>query len=302
VVDATRPGRVYVLTGIVPGMGSGEGVDGFVPLFNGTDLTGWFATPRSYGTLWPGGPTLQQLRPGMFPEDYNEQAARHPATWTVEDGAIVGRQSTRGWGGYLVSEHTFGDFELVVEANPDWPADTGVMLRKTAGTFHGIQLLVDHRPSGSIAGFFGNGIGLFHAVTCALDACYDEHGNPVGLCVDDPATSVEPFHERKRRLLSYAATAEEFLGAWRWLDWNELRVRVVGAKPTLTSWVNGVQIAELDMATMQAPNYDADAVAAMLGRRGHVTFEVHDNDPMMGDRRWGPGAACRWRNIKIKEL
>jgi hypothetical protein len=44
-----------------------------------------------------------------------------------------------GWGGYLVSEETFGDFELIVESNPDWPADTGIYLRKQAHSFHGIQ-------------------------------------------------------------------------------------------------------------------------------------------------------------------
>ena len=278
--------------------------EGFVPLFNGRDLTGWYATPRSYHELWPGGPTLQEAVPGMFPDDYNERAAEHPAVWTVEDGAIVGRQDTpgSGWGGYLESEGTYGDFELVLEANPDWPADTGIMLRKLPHTSQGIQVLVDHRKSGSIAGFFGNGTGSFHAVPFALDARCDDDGNAVGLGPDDPETSVEPFGERKRQMLAYAATMEEFLDAWRWLDWNELRVRIVGAKPTVTSWVNGVKIAELDMAKLDTPNYDADAVADLLGPRGHISFEVHDNDPVLGDSRWGAGAACRWRNIRIKEL
>ena len=278
--------------------------DGFASLFNGRDLTGWFATPRSYGEMWPGGPTINELYPGMFAEDYNERAAEHPAVWTVEDGAIVGRQDTpgSGWGGYLVSERTYGDFELILEANPDWPADTGIMLRKHPYSFHGIQVLLDHRKSGSIAGFFGNGIGAFHAVPFALDARRDEHGRAVGLGPDDPATSVEPFNDRKRQMLSYAATIEDFLEAWHWLDWNELRIRIVGAKPVITTWVNGLRIAELDMATLEASHYDADAVTELLGPSGHIAFEVHDNDPILGDGRWRPGAACRWRSIRIKEL
>ena len=103
-------------------------------------------------------------------------------------------------------------------------------------------------------------------------------------------------------MLSYAATIDEFLAVWRWRDWNELKIRIVGAKPVVTSWVNGVKIAELNMATLVAPNYDADAVAALLGRRGHIAFEVHDNDTRFGERRWGMHAACRWRNIWIREL
>ena len=56
------------------------------------------------------------------------------------------------------------------------------------------------------------------------------------------------------------------------------------------------------MATLEAPNYAAAAVAALLGRRGHIGFEVHDNDIRFGERRWGRHAACRWRNVRIKEL
>ena len=63
--------------------------DGFVPLFNGRDLTGWFATPRTYGELWPGGPTVADVAPGLLADDYDQQAARHPAVWTVEDGTMT---------------------------------------------------------------------------------------------------------------------------------------------------------------------------------------------------------------------
>jgi hypothetical protein len=50
------------------------------------------------------------------------------------------------------------------------------------------------------------------------------------------------------------------------------------------------------------PDYDPDAVLRLLGHRGHLALEVHDNDAMFGDARWGEGAACRWRNIRVKEL
>ena len=224
--------------------------------------------------------------------------------WTVEDGAIVGRQDApgSGWGGFLVSDGTYGDYELILEANPDWPADTGIYLRKRPYTWHGIQVLLDHRKSGSIAGFYGNGLGGFHAVPFALDARYDEDGNAVGPRSGRPCDHPRAVPRRKREMLTYAATIDEFLDVWRWRDWNEFRIRIVGAKPVVTSWVNGVKIAELDMATLVAPNYDADATAALLGSEGHIALEVHDNDSRFGERRWGAGAACRWRNIRIKEL
>jgi hypothetical protein len=75
-----------------------------------------------------------------------------------------------------------------------------------------------------------------------------------------------------------------------------------GAKPITTVWINDLLVAEIDLARLKAPNYDANAVLALLGRRGYIALEVHDNDPMLGQDRWAPTARCRWRNIRIKEL
>jgi hypothetical protein len=276
---------------------------GFTPIFNGIDLSGWVPRPRNYGVAYPGGPGVLEVLT-IFPSDYNENADQHPAVWTVEDGAIVGRQDTpgSGWGGYLVSEATFGDFELRLEMKPDWPADTGIMIRRRLETWEGLQVLVDHRQSGSIGGFFGNGLASFHAVPFALDAKADGSGALIGLVEDDPATSVEPFSPAKSDMLEFAGNVDEFLAAWRWDDWNDLTIRCVGALPRVTTWVNGVKVAEIDLATLTAQDYDPVAVADTLGDRGHIAFEVHDNDPMLGEGRWAPGAACRWRNVRIKEL
>ena len=269
---------------------------GLVPMVNGRDLTGWFATPRSYGQLWPGGPTVADVAPGLLPDDYEKQAAQHPAVWTVEDSAIVGRQDPpgSGWGGYLVSDATYVDVELIVEANPDWPADTGIYLRKRPDLprdpspgrpppvrVHRRVLRQRHRRVPRRAPF-------------AIDARDDTAGNAVGLGPDDPVTTLERFRDAKRDRLSYAASLEEFLDVWRWRNWNEQRVRIVGAKPVVTTWLNGGKIAELDMATLVAPNYDADAVAAILGPRGQ-TLTGHD-------RPRAPGcAAAPLRGERVRE-
>jgi len=186
--------------------------------------------------------------------------------------------------------------------SPDWPADTGVMLRRRPETWEGFQVLVDHRKSGSIGGFFGNGVGGFHAVPYVLDVRHDASGTPISLVVEDPATSVEPFTADKRSLLTRAGDPDAFLASWTFDSWNHLRVRCVGAKPRITTWVNDVLVAEIDLATMSHPHYDADAVLAVLGRRGHIALEVHDNDPVLGQSRWGTGASCRWRGIRVREL
>jgi Domain of Unknown Function (DUF1080) len=276
---------------------------GFESLFDGVSLAGWSPIPRHYGQLYPGGPAVLDVMTD-FPRDYNALADAHPAAWTVENGAIVGRQQPEGsgYGGYLISDRDFGDFDLRLQANPDWPADTGIMVRRRRDSWEGLQVLLDHRQSGSIGGFYGNGIAGFHAVPFALDALRDRDGTPIGLQVDDPATSVEPFTPAKRAMLTRSANVEDFLAVWRWGEWNDFRIQCVGANLCTTVWVNDLLVAEIDLALLEFPHYDAAAVLAVLGRRGHIAFEVHDNDPKLAQDRWAPAARCRWRQIRIKEL
>jgi hypothetical protein len=70
----------------------------------------------------------------------------------------------------------------------------------------------------------------------------------------------------------------------------------------LSTEINGTFIAELDVARCPPEVFDAEGTLALLGTRGHIAFEVHDNDPHMGEERWAPKAACRWRNIRLKPL
>ena len=276
----------------------------FRPLFDGKTLDGWFAAPRIYGTRWPGGPEVLDIWREMD-RPLPVEPEKHPARWSVEDGHIIGEQDEpgSGYGGYLGSEETFGDFELVLEARPDWPADTGIMLRRRRDDWTGFQVLLDHRESGGIGGFFGNGLDSFMAIPFKVQSLRDEAGNPIGLRNDDPATSTEVLKQEHVDRLDYAGKIEDFLRVWNWADWNELRIRCTGgALPVITTWVNGLKVAQLDTAKIDTPNYDPAAVAAFLGPRGHIALEVHDNDLVFGEARWGRGARCRWRNIRIREL
>ena len=75
----------------------------------------------------------------------------------------------------------------------------------------GFQVLVDHRKSGSIGGFFSNGTGRFHAVLLILDATYDSDGRPIGLQLEDPATTTEPMTPDKPALLARRGDPDDFL-------------------------------------------------------------------------------------------
>lgn len=270
----------------------------FKPIFDGETLAGWHAVPRLPVPRAPGEP-----EPDTSKESY-QRALQTSGAWTVEDGAITGRQDPPGcgYGGYLLSDEVYGDFELIFEARPDWPADTGILVRATEVGSQGFQILLDHRRSGNIGGIYGNGIGGFHGINYTLDAKIDEEGNPIGLMIEDPATTLEPMTPDKPKLLEYKATGEQFLSAWKWDEWNEFKIRVEGEFPRIMVHINGVKISEIDTATMEHPLYNAASIRDLLGPKGHIAFEIHDNDPGMGEARWGPDAACRWRNIRIREL
>ena len=71
--------------------------DGFVPLFNGKDLTGWEATGN--------------------------------AKWFVEDGQLVGTQGDNNAPGDLFTTDAFSNFELITTYRAEWPCNSGVWFR-----------------------------------------------------------------------------------------------------------------------------------------------------------------------------
>jgi hypothetical protein len=270
---------------------------GFRPLFDGKSLAGWHALPRAQGTK-----AAKNAKPGNA-DSFFERSLRSRGKWTVEDGIIVGGQDPpgSGFGGYLVSDEAFGDFELLIDARPDWRADTGILVRTVPQGNVGFQVLLDHRPHGGIGGYYGNGLWNFHAWAYGFTGETDKDGRLLRLVAEKP---VEPNQVNHTVPLDFAAPAGVFLRVWKVNDWNRFRIRSVGAVPHLTTWINGEKIAELDTAQMQAPDWDPQAALDKVGRIGHIALEVHSNGPTdkLGKDRWASGAVCRWRNIFIKPL
>src|SRR3954447_11464102 len=98
--------------------------EGFTPLFDGKTLDGWHTNRQKIGHGTGGG-------------------------WAVEDGAITGEQNPPGNGGMLMTDKEFGDFDLMLELNPDWGIDTGVFLRANE---QGVcfQVYVDYHEKGNV--------------------------------------------------------------------------------------------------------------------------------------------------------
>ena len=94
---------------------------GFVALFNGKDLTGWYGLghtdPRELAKL---SAEAKAARRQIDSEAFRTH-------WRVEDGALV----NDGNGPYATTEREYGDIELTLEYRTVAKADSGVYLRGT---------------------------------------------------------------------------------------------------------------------------------------------------------------------------
>jgi len=81
--------------------------EGFTPIFNGRDLTGWHVSRITHQGSTP------DVR--------------------VEDGVLVLRQQPYGQGGLLLTDRRYRNFELHLEARPDWGCNGGIVFRSSEG-------------------------------------------------------------------------------------------------------------------------------------------------------------------------
>lgn len=98
-----------------------EAPQGFTPLFNGKDLTGWYAIetqdPREFNAL----PEAKQS------EMLATAKANTAKWWRVENGQLI----NDGKGPFLTTEKSFRDFELLIEYKTVARADSGIYLKAT---------------------------------------------------------------------------------------------------------------------------------------------------------------------------
>ena len=244
--------------------------EGFVSLFDGKTLGGWHTNRQKIGHGTGG-------------------------RWAVEDGAIVGGQEPVGNGGMLMTDREFGDFELLLELNPDWGIDSGVFLRTNE---QGVcfQVYVDYHDHGNVGWISTETVGGQKRMIIRpfdLFGTVGEDGKLKSLTSkpDEREIAWKPDY------LLYSATAQTFLDTWKIGEWNSMRVRCVGKYPRLTTWINGVKMADFDGATSPQPDYKKEEIYRQLGAKGPIALQVHG-----GKQMWRSGAKCRWRNIRVKTL
>jgi hypothetical protein len=81
--------------------------EGFKPIFNGKNLKGWHVSHTTHQGTTP--------------------------NFSVEDGAIVGREKPYGQGGLLLTDKNYKSYELYIEVKIDSMCNSGIFLRSNEG-------------------------------------------------------------------------------------------------------------------------------------------------------------------------
>ncbi len=218
---------------------------GFVSIFNGKNLDGWHVSPQT----------------GHSRASGNKSGGR----WVVEDGAIIGSQDIPNNGGIVLTDKQYGNFEVVLEMNNDFVPDSGLFLRSTEKG-QAYQYMIDYHPFGNLAGVYGEGLsgGINRLNFKFLNKVTDIREVP-----DKFPLPVKP------------AVWPDF---WKHGQWNELRARIEGNPPKITTWINGVRFMEFEDTEKRHPD------------TGGIALQVHGGGGDLTDK------FVRYRNIRVKEL
>jgi hypothetical protein len=219
---------------------------GFAPIFDGKTLKGWTVSSKT----------------GHSRASKNMSGGK----WEAKDGVLIGSQDIPGNGGIIITEKQYSDFEIVLEMNNDFGPDSGLFLR-SSDTGNCYQAMIDYHANGNLMGIYGE--GSLGGKPNVLNFKFKQ------TVTDIEIVDYKPF--------PCPVAAEEWPKFWKHGEWNELRARIEGNPPHITTWVKGVKFMDYTDTVKRLP--DAGGIALQVHGGGDFTKQF-----------------VRYRNILLKEL
>jgi len=236
---------VYLASVCMVAFGTTAGEEGFVSIFDGQSLKGWHPSAKT----------------GHSRASKNQTAGK----WIVKDGAIHGTQDIPGNGGIIITDEQYGGFEVSLEMNNDYGPDSGLFLRSTEDG-KAWQAMIDYHAGGNLMGIYGEGL---QAKPSVRNYSFGETPEIITRTTNAP--------------VALPVLPQSWKYFWRHGQWNELRARIAGNPPHITTWINGVKIMEWEEKEVRHP------------ATGGIALQVHGG----GNHT---NAFVRYRNIQVKRL
>jgi hypothetical protein len=182
--------------------------------------------------------------------------------WIIADGAITGTQDEPGNGGIIVTDKKY--------KKNDFGLDSGLFLRSTEDG-KAYQAMIDYYQGGNLMGIYGEGLGSFHYRNYSF--------------LESPDKITADVKGKDKGPTPLPITPEKWVAFWKHGEWNELKARIVGNPPTVTTWIKGVKFMEWTDEKKR------------LADDGAIALQVHGGAP---DRFFGK--TVRYRNIRVKTI
>lgn len=245
--------------------------EGFTPLFNGTDLSGWYGWgTRDPSELWAMTPEEQadykkkSIEGGLLDAKGVDKGDHINAHWKVENGELV----NDGKGLYLTTDKDYGDFELWVEYKALPLGDSGVYLR-------GIPQVQIWDPNEEDPKGLGRALGSGGL-----------WNNSKGAPGKDPLKRMD-----------------KPLG-----EWNQFKIKMIGERVTIV--FNGEVVVDNAVLENFFANRKAGYIAYVTPKAGEAKPEEKKPNGWMKDPAFvkGPiqlqthGSEIRWRNVFVREI
>ena len=219
----------------------------WIPLFDGRSLDGWVHLNGSH-------------------------------TYTVEEGAIVGRTAAGSENSFLCTTREFGDFELELETWIDRVTNSGIQIRSTVRpvTFAGAT-------TGELRGTSGRA-GRVHGPQVEIRRTYP--GQPTTGLLYGEALGTGWISSKEKQDHGHRHFIDE--------GWNKLRI--VARGPRIQTWVNSQLIEDLTREDVYRTH-----------PRGFIGLQIHGlNGREPGFKEHGLDVNVpllfKWRNIRVREL
>lgn len=241
---------------------------GFVSLFNGTDLTGWWENCAAHSS--------DKVKGGLWIVD--------PATHAIYSTQVNGN------GGMLTTNETFDNYELVVDIWPSFGNDGGVFNRVTRDG-KCWQTGLDYIKGSSVGGSYNEG-GWIPGASINDDP-YVFGDTPANPSITTWTAFTKGLNPASFGCSSGGCVGADFTKIWDVDGWNQLRVKFFdglasGREVHMQTWLRKAG------AAAWTPIYDSHQSHPTAA--GPVALQIHGGD------KWKAGAYNLYRNIKIRKL